>query len=585
MKYKLKASHEINSNFLMELLRDRKISVDEENFFNPTESNELPPDQLDNIREAYELLKHHVLNGSRVFLPIDPDVDGYTSASLFYLAMQSYTKWGMTIEYHIPEGKEHGLKTLMPLFEGERQWDLIVCPDSSSNDYDCHEDLATRGYQILVLDHHEADHYSEHATVVNNQLSQNYSNKHLTGVGVVYKFLEYFEETFTAEMNEPKPEVPIRSYVDLVTLGQISDMASQLTFENRFLCEYGLTHINNGFFKELLAKQAFSLGDRPLTQIGVAFYITPLINALIRVGSKTEKTLLFEAFIDPYKIVESTKRGETGTEFLATQVARYCANAKSRQDREMEKAFDILNIQIMNDCLDENKIIILNGDELGVPNTLTGLCAMKVAAHYKKPVILGRTTPDGKYIKGSMRGRDGSELKDFRSFLIGSGLVEYCEGHANAAGTGLRISNIDKLTSYANETLKNINFNEKFFEADFIVKGNCSYLGDLISEMDNGRALWGQSNPEPIVIIENVPIAANEIQVIGKNKDTLKFNFNGITYIKFRAKDLIEDLQMLSGKLNLTIAGRCNMNEWMGNRTPQVLIDEIEINEMNEFDF
>lgn len=417
-------------------------------------------------------------------------------------------------------------------------------------------------------------------------MSNNYENKQLSGVGVVYKFIEYFEKTFAAETGEPMLEETSQFYLDLVALGQISDMMVHTTIENRYICEYGLSHINNGFFKELVNKQSFSLGDKPLTQIGVAFYITPLINALIRVGSIAEKTLLFEAFIDPYKLVQSTKRGETDEEeYLATQVARYCSNAKSRQDREMEKAFDILNIQIMDNCLDENKIIILNGDELGVPNTLTGLCAMKVAAHYKKPVILGRTTPDGKFIKGSMRGRDGSELKDFRSFLLGSGMVEYCEGHANAAGTGVKISNIQKLTDYANDALKDIDFNEKFFEADFIVKGNCSYLSDLITELDNGRTLWGQGNPEAMIIVENIPIVADEIQIIGKNKDTLKFTFNGITYIKFKAKSLIEDLQMFQGKLNLNIAGRGNINEWMGKKTPQILIDEIEINEMNDFDF
>ena len=220
LKYKLKTSHEIKSNFLIELLKDRKIDISEEAFFNPTGDNELPSTDLDHMKEAYELLKHHVLNGSRVLVVVDPDVDGYTSASLFYLAMQPYTKWGMTIEYHIPEGKEHGLKTLMPMFEGDRQWDLIICPDSSSNDYDCHEDLTTRGYQILVLDHHTADHYSEHAVVINNQLSQNYSNKALSGVGVVYKFLEYFEYRF---WEDTQPDTPFESkasyYIDLVALG------------------------------------------------------------------------------------------------------------------------------------------------------------------------------------------------------------------------------------------------------------------------------------------------------------------------------------------------------------------------------
>ena len=81
----------------------------------------------------------------------------------------------------------------------------------------------------------------------------------------------------------------------------------------------------------------------------------------------------------------------------------------------------------MDNCLENNKILILNADELDIPNTLTGLCAMGVAAQHKKPVILGRTSPDGK-LKGSMRGREESELKNFQKFLQDSHLIDYCEG-------------------------------------------------------------------------------------------------------------------------------------------------------------
>lgn len=533
------------------------------------------------------MMKRHVLNGSRVLLIVDPDVDGFTSASLFYLFMQDYAGNGMQIDYHIPEGKEHGLQTLMGLFEGPRKYDLVVVPDGGSNDYEEHKTLSERGYDVLILDHHQAPHYSDHAVLINNQLSNNYENKELSGVGVVWKFCEYFEYRYWEDM---KPDEQFESkasyYIDLVALGLISDMEKMYNLENRYICTYGLTHINNGLFKELIEKQSFSLGTRPLTQIGIAFYITPLINALIRVGSQTEKTLLFEAFITPNKIVPSTKRGDKGnTETLATQVARYATNAKKRQDTEMDRAAELLDIQIMENCLDDNKILILNADELNTPNTLTGLCAMRVAAKHKKPVILGRTTPDGKYIKGSMRGRDGSELKNFQAFLNDSGLVEYCEGHPQAAGCGVRISNIGKLTDYANEQLANIDFNEGFYEADFIVNGNCSYLAALIEDMDRGRELWGQGCNEPVIIVENIPVNVSDFQVIGKNKDTLKFIFNGVTYIKFKAKNLIEDLSMFQGKLNLTVAGRCNMNEWAGRRSPQIMLDEIEIKESSMDDF
>lgn len=85
-------------------------------------------------------------------------------------------------------------------------------------------------------------------------------------------------------------------------------------------------------------------------------------------------------------------------------------------------------MQIFNDNLDENKILILDAGKLSIPNNLTGLCAMGVAAKYKKPVLLGRLTPDGKEMKGSIRNKDGSPLKDLKSFLMESGLMSYVEG-------------------------------------------------------------------------------------------------------------------------------------------------------------
>lgn len=597
MKYIRKTSKDITSNFLSELLADRNMDFGSNPtlFFHPSWENELSPLGLDNIEEGSLLLEKHILNGSKIFICVDSDVDGFTSAAVFYcFLMNTYgVKYNISIDYHVPEGKEHGLQTLMNLFEGEKKYDLIVLPDSSSNDYEEHKRLKDLGYDILVLDHHEADHYSEDAVVINNQLSKDYENKSLSGVGVVYKFLEYFEPWF-ADRNifqgDPEGmaegwEPHTQDYLDLVALGEISDMMNMNTIENRYICDYGLSHINNGFFKELVKKQSYSLGNGPLTQIGVAFYITPLINALIRVGSDLEKERLFEAFLMPQKQVPSTKRGEKGQmETLATQSARNCTNAKARQKREMDKATQLLDVQIMNNSLDENKILILNADDLNVSTTLTGLCAMNVAAAYKKPVMLGRISPDG-YLKGSIRGREGSELKDLRGFLLESGLMDYVEGHANAAGFSIKESNVDKLTAYANEKLKDINFNEGFYEADFVVQGNCSYLTDMIIDLEKGRALWGQQNDEPVIIVKDITINVSDIQVIGSYKDTLKFTFNGVTYIKFKAKALIEELFLQSGKINITVAGRSNLNSFGGKTTPQIFLSEIEVKECSAYDF
>ena len=426
MKYIRKTSYNIKENFLENLLIDRKILPEIENereaFYNPTIQNELSPDLLDNIEEGYQMLMKHLKKGSKIYLVIDPDQDGITSSSLFYNYLKdNYNNYNYSIDYHIPEGKEHGLQTLMPLLTENKIADLIVCPDSSSNDYEEHRFLKEMGYDILILDHHITEKYSENAVVINNQLSKQYSNKMLSGVGVVYKFFEYCEQ-------KEERQSTIKNYLDIVALGLIGDMMEMSTLENRYICDYGLSHINNKFFKAILEKQSYSLGDGPLTQIGVAFYVTPLINALIRIGSQIEKERLFQAFINPDLEVPSTKRGEKGQfETVCEQAVRNCVNAKSRQNRLKDKALELLDIQIMENCLDENKILILNADDLDVPNTITGLCAMGVAAKYKKPTILGRISPDN-ILKGSLRGRDDSELTDFRGFLKDSGLVEYAEG-------------------------------------------------------------------------------------------------------------------------------------------------------------
>ncbi len=436
MKYKNKYEQNIDDNYLINLLKNRNIykEGDEEWFFNPTQDNELDCELLDNMEEGYQLLMKHLKGDRKILIVIDPDVDGFTSAALIY----NYLKENFACEcdYHIPDGKEHGLRSIMQLFSGERRWDLIICPDSASNDYTEHKLLKEMGYDILVLDHHEATKYSEDAVVINNQLSEKYSNKELSGVGVVYKFLEYIERKQDWLQYS-------KHYLDLVAVGEISDMMLMHTPENRFICDYGLSHFNNIGLIELIRYRKYSLyskrteekltveeiNENPLTQIQVAFYIAPLINSLIRIGNEYDKERLFLALTDGNKQVNSTRHGEDGlTESIAVQNARKCGSTKQKQDTIKKNAGEELSVQVLNHCLDENKIIILNADELNAPNTMTGLCAAGVCSQYKKPVLLGRLSPDGKYLKGSGRNVSGTEFTDFRQFLIDSGLVEFAQG-------------------------------------------------------------------------------------------------------------------------------------------------------------
>lgn len=66
---------------------------------------------------------------------------------------------------------------------------------------------------------------------------------------------------------------------------------------------------------------------------------------------------------------------------------------------------------------------------------------------------------------------------------------------------------------------------------------------------------------------------------MGKNQDTVKIEKNGIAYMKFKAKDFIQELFSFNNEIKLNVIGRANVNQWGGNTTPQIFIDDYEISD------
>ena len=63
---------------------------------------------------------------------------------------------------------------------------------------------------------------------------------------------------------------------------------------------------------------------------------------------------------------------------------------------------------------------------------------------------------------------------------------------------------------------------------------------------------------------------------MGSKSDTVKFKIGDVTFIKFHAKELIAQLSN-KGVNKIIIIGRPQINEYMGNKTLQVVIDNFEI--------
>ena len=570
MKYKLIAKPNKNYSPMQQILVNRGIDVkDIEHYLKTSDADILNPDLLDNMIEGVKRLISAIKNQEKIFLIVDCDADGFTaSAALVNYIYKVFPSAMDLLSIQLHEGKEHGIedKWLEEIVANE--YKLVICPDASSNDYNQHKFLKDNGIDVLVLDHHDAEEVSENAIIINNQLSD-YPNKTLSGVGIVYKFCSKIDELMKIKEAD--------TILDLVSLGMIADMMDMRNFETKHLIQKGLTRIENPFFKALVERQAYSIGET-VTPIGVAFYIAPLINATIRVGTQNEKEVMFKAMLNhcAYDMIPSTKRGEKGkTEAVVVQAVRNATNVRNRQKKARDNGFEYVEQIIAANNLDKNKIIVVQVSE-DLDKNLTGLIANQLMAKYQKPVLLVRETDEG-LLQGSARGYDKSELKDLKSFLLESGFMEYAEGHAAAMGVGIYKDKVNALVDYSNTVLANYDFSA-CYDVDYEYMSNDFKAQDII-DIGSMKSLWGKGIDEAMVVIKGIKITSNNITLMSANKNpTIKITLqNGTSLIKFGASQAEFESLKSSGYTEIDVIGTCAINEWQGMITPQILIKDYEV--------
>jgi len=567
MKCKL-TGKDIRDNYVLELLSERGIT-DIPAFLYPNQSLLSAPELLDNMEEGAILLEEVIRNRGRIALIVDSDVDGFTSAAILINFLEKAGP-NAEIDYFLHKEKQHGLDDFVDFFEEEgQQYSLIITPDAGTNDFESHERLKKRGLRFLVIDHHMLDGEISNATVmINNQTSPNYPNKSLSGAGVVFQFCRFLDKRWGLAAAD--------DFIDLAALGIVADMMDMRVLENRYIAHEGFRNIKNPFFQALVEKQAYSMGGK-VNPTTVSWYISPLINAMIRVGSQEEKERMFQAFLDGEQLVVSRKRGAKGAlEKIAIESARECTNARTKQNSIKNKALTNIEKRIKEYNLLDNQILFVRLEkEDDFPPELNGLVAMTLAQQYQRPAIVARLGSDG-FNKGSIRGLNESPLPSFKNFLWDSGFFEFVQGHDNAAGMSINDDNLTAFHEYANSELADMNFTEKMFNVDFIRTPQDDDLSDLISSVATLEEIWGQGNLPPLILIDNIELQLDEIQIMGAKQNTLKFNVNGVAFIKFYATDFIESLKGLDS-IRLRIIGEPKINEYQGYKNNQILIREYEI--------
>lgn len=546
----------INANYVHELLKERGVE-NVQDFLSPTSIQDWRDlDDMDYAIEKLLTIKGEV-DDLTLGLLVDCDYDGFSSASIIH----NYIKciWPETkFVHYIHKGKAHGLEDNWQ-FWSDKDIDLLIIPDAATNDKEYAEKLDV---PIIVLDHHiyEGGGFANNMIVVNNQISSKYTNKNLSGAGIAYQFcrgMDYYLDLNYAD-----------NFIDLAATGVCADMMSGLEPENQFLWKEGFSNVKNGFLKAIIEKQDYSMGGK-VNPTTVAFYIVPLINAMIRVGTQAEKERMFLALIDSDRLVECNKRGAKGTmEKVAIESVRECVNARSKQNKMLDTFEQKMEMKIFKNDLLENKILIIRLDEDDeFPSELNGLVAMRLSKKYKRPTIVARLNNEGE-LKGSARGVDNSPIISFKDFLNESGFATFTAGHDNAHGVGIMNKDLFDFHKWANEKLANVQLDENCFDVNFERLAADKDIANIIEDIASYEHIWSQQNPEPMIHITDINITFDDVQIMGKNKDTIKIEKFGIAYMKFHAKDLIEQLREYSGQIKLEVVGRANLNSWGGRIVP-----------------
>ena len=528
------------------------------------------------MQEGAKMLISHIGQNDKIFIQVDADCDGYTSAAILinYLNCLFPHFVQTNISYRVHDGKQHGL--LVETIPDDVK--LVIAPDSSSSDFEEHEELHKKGIDVLVLDHHEAEKFSEYACVINNQLCD-YPTKSLSGAGVVYKFCCYLDSLLGFDY--------ANDYVDLATVGIIADVMSLKDFEVREIILRGMKEFKNPFLKTMVEKDKFHFEGQQLCPFNIAWYIAPFLNAISRSGTLQEKQVVFESMIEflSYQTVPSTKRGCSGqVETRVEQAVRTCTNVKNRQGRSKDAAQEVVMKIIEKENLLENKILAIRLDpKYATDKNLTGLIANGLLDTFHRPVLILNQVieeRDGEQVatwQGSGRGYDNANLGSLRDLLVQSGLVDYAQGHAQAFGVGFPAENYDALVAYVNEAYKDFDC-APIYNVDLIWEGNDALSANMFAEIADEVQIWGKGVEDPLIAIEGFKVYGSQLNLYGldKGKPTLNIKLDdGSSLVKFKSSE--EEYELLHSDLGYVIinaVGTCARSTW---GIPQFNIKDYEV--------
>lgn len=572
------------------------------------------------MKEAVQILHDNL--DKPIIIKCDPDVDGAVSSSLMTAIIKHFNP-DANIKYLYSYNKEHGL-TYKELSQFTKdQVGLIIIPDASMVCSDAIQ--IERNYPdapILVFDHHElenqyldketgiwvssqeadeivkkepnrikTDCYTNYCVSVNDCDGQ-YPNPTLAGVGVVLKVGEAYCKFYNKDAKW------LEDYYDLVSLGCVADGMDLRNNETRWYVLAGLKEENfkNNFLNELQERLADEIHfGRTITNVG--WVLAPRINGIVRYGTEKEIEDLYRAIrgeqetiiYQPRRKKASDPKPEPEEHTLQWEMARVANNVKSRQDTQVRKFMEQIVKKIDEEGLNKNSILFVDCTSLVDKKSVTGLVANKLTSKFCKPVVLLRETSKNEF-GGSCRGYDKGPVKNLMEFLSEAGISAH--GHSNAAGVTVKKDKLEEAIEKCNQMLP-LEDCTTVFPVDWEIPAN-EMQNNYVREVAENYRIWGNTVPTPTFAISNLRINASQITAYGDTKSFIRFQHNGVTYIKKYCPASDYDNMTLRDRktfgvnkknLKLNLICQFQLEVWENKTYPEVKILNYDVVEDNDDNF
>lgn len=517
----------------------------------------LPPAMLEGTREAAERLALARERGERVTVVADYDCDGATACAV---AIRGLGMMGVKADYFVPHRVHHGYGlscAVVDLLAARTpRPDVLLTVDNGVSSAEAVRHAAELGIDVIVTDHHlPGAELPPAVCIVNPNLADSaFPSKALAGVGVMYYVLLALrallrERGIYTQQTQPR----LDALVDLVALGTVADVV-KLDKNNRILVAQGLNRIRLGRTHAGISALFAVAGKKP-EAAGVrdfGFALGPRINAAGRLDTMENgiECLLAD---DPVVALDYAR---SLNDFNA---------ARQELETEMQQA-----AETALSCCNVDSLATLTLYDGRFNEGVVGLVASRLKEKVNRPTIVFAPTDDGA-LKGSGRSIAGVHLRDALDLVSKAlpGAVLRFGGHAMAAGLTLRSE--DDLPSFRDAFEKAVRsmVDASVFERVIYTDGGLApdeITERLVQAIDS--QIWGQGF--------DAPVFANEFRVMRQSlvKDAhtkliLELGGQRFDAIFFRHTETLPGM--------VRLAYRPNINEFMGRRSVQLVIEAAEL--------